>query len=130
MHPFDNVICVLALPGRVVLEALNHGVSSLPNPDGRFPQVSGLTMTVDPSAPPGNRVRDVRVAGQVLDLNKIYTVAVPDFVLKKGDGYTMFAGQTVRVPPEAGNLISTALESYVAARGDIEPAVDGRIIIR
>jgi hypothetical protein len=36
MHPFNNVVCVLALPGRVVLDALNHGVSSLPA-SGRFP---------------------------------------------------------------------------------------------
>ena len=121
---------MLALPGRVVLEALNHGVSTLPAQDGRFPQVSGLTMTVDRSAPVGSRVRDVRVNGQPLDPNKIYTVAIPDFVLKQGDDYTMFAGQPIRVGPEAGDLISNALEKYVAARREIAPAVDGRIIIR
>ena len=130
MHPFDNVICVLALPGRVVLAALNHGVSSLPAANGRFPQVSGLTTIVEQSAPPGNRVRDVMVNGQPLDPNKSYTVAVPDFLLKQGDGYTMFVGQPVRVGPEGGNLISTALEQYVAARHEVAPAVDGRITIR
>jgi 5'-nucleotidase / UDP-sugar diphosphatase len=124
------VICVLALPGRVVLDALNHGVSSLPSADGRFPQVSGLTMTVEQSAPAGRRVRDVIVAGQPLDPNRIYTVAMPDFILKQGDGYTMFAGQPVRVGPEAGNLISDALERYVAATQDIASAVDGRITLR
>ena len=130
IHPFDNVICILALPGRVVLEALNHGVSSLPTADGRFPQVSGLTMVVDQKAPAGDRVRDVKVNGRPLDPNSTYTVAIPDFLLKQGDGYTMFAGQPVRVGPEAGNLISNALEAYVAARHEIAPAVDGRIILR
>jgi 2',3'-cyclic-nucleotide 2'-phosphodiesterase (5'-nucleotidase family) len=130
IHPFDNVICTLALPGRVVLEALNHGVSSLPTAQGMFPQVSGLTMAVDQKAPAGDRVRDVRVNGQPLDPNKTYTVAVPDFVLKQGDGYTMFAGQPVRVGPEAGNLISSAVEKYVAAKREIAPAVEGRITIR
>jgi 5'-nucleotidase len=130
IHPFDNVICVLALPGRVVLEALNHGVSSLPAANGRFPEVSGLTMTVDPHAPPGTRVRDVTINGQPLDPNKAYTVAIPDFLLKRGDDYTMFAGQPIRVGPEAGNLISTALEHYVAAKSEIAPAVEGRITIR
>jgi 5'-nucleotidase / UDP-sugar diphosphatase len=130
IHPFDNVICVLALPGRGVLAALNHGVSSLPAADGRFPQVSGVTMTVDQTAPPGNRVRDVKVNGQPLDPNKTYTVAIPDFVLKQGDGYTMFAGQPVRVGPEAGNLISAALARYVTAKRDVAPAIEGRITIR
>ena len=30
MHPFGNVVCKLVVPGRVVLAALNHGVSRLP----------------------------------------------------------------------------------------------------
>ena len=34
---------------------------------GQFPQVSGLTMRVDATAPAGDRVRDVRVGGQPLD---------------------------------------------------------------
>ncbi len=129
MHPFDNVVCVLSLTGRVILDALNHGVGSLPAPDGRFPQVSGLTMTVEQSAPRGNRVRDVKVNGQPLDPNKVYTVAMPDFVLKEGDGYTMFTGQPVQVGPEAGNLISDALEQFVTAKSEIAPAIEGRITI-
>jgi 5'-nucleotidase len=130
IHPFDNVICVLALPGRVVLEALNHGMSSLPAQSGMFPQVSGLTMTVDRAAAADARVRDVKVNGQPLDPNRIYTVAIPDFVLKQGDGYTMFTGQPIKVGPETGTMISTALDKFVAARHDIAPAADGRIILR
>ena len=129
MHPFDNVVCVLELTGRVLLDALNHGVSSLPAPNGRFPQVSGITMRVEQSVPPGNRVRDVKVNGQPLDPNKVYTVAMPDFVLKQGDGYTMFTGQPVKVGPEAGNMISDALEQYVAAKSEIAPAIEGRVTI-
>ena len=67
MLPFGNVICKIALPGRVVLQALNSGVAELPASAGRFPQVSGLTMRVEVSAPAGNRVRDVKVNGQPLD---------------------------------------------------------------
>ncbi len=63
MHPFDNVICKLAMPGRVLLEALNIGVARLPLASGQFPQVSGLTMVVDLNAPVGSRVKDVRVNG-------------------------------------------------------------------
>ena len=130
MHPFNNVICVLALPGRVVLDALNHGVSSLPARNGRFPQVSGLTLTVDQSAPAGQRVRDVRVNGQPLDPDRIYSVAISDFILKGGDDYVAFKGQRVTVAPEAGNMISTALYNYVAAAREVTPAVEGRIILR
>jgi hypothetical protein len=57
----DNVIIKLAMPGRVVLDALNAGVSRLSAAPGMFPQVSGLTMTVSQSAPAGKRVREVPV---------------------------------------------------------------------
>jgi 5'-nucleotidase len=130
IHPFDNVICTLAVPGRVLLEALNSGVSKLPESAGQFPQVSGLTMTVVRDAPAGDRVKDVRVNGAPLDRNKSYRVAIPDFLLKGGDDYTMFAGQRVLVGPEAGSLIITALEKYVAAKREIAARVDGRITLR
>jgi 5'-nucleotidase len=130
MHPFDNVITKLAMPGRVVLEVLNAGVSRLPAAAGMFPQVSGLTMAIDGRAPVGNRVRDVRVNGQPLDPNKTYTVAIPDFIFKGGDEYTMFAGQRVLVGPENGNLITGAIEKYVAAKREVAPAIDGRITLR
>jgi 2',3'-cyclic-nucleotide 2'-phosphodiesterase (5'-nucleotidase family) len=86
-------------------------------------------MTIDPRGPPGDRVRDVRVGGQPLDLRKTYSVAIPDYLLKGGDDYTVFAGGRVLVDPEAGTLILDALEKYVAARGVIAPAIDGRITI-
>jgi len=130
MHPFDNVITKVAMPGRVVLEALNAGVSRLPAAAGMFPQVSGLTMTVDRTAPVGSRVREVRVNGQPLDPNRTYTVAMPDYILKGGDDYTMFAGQQVLVGPENGNLITAAIEKYVAAKREVGAEIDGRIVLR
>lgn len=129
MLPFGNVICKVALPGRVVLQALNSGVSEIPASAGRFPQVSGLTMRVEAGAPAGNRVRDVRVNGQPLDETRSYTVAIPDFLLAGGDGYTMFGGGKVLIGPEAGNLMVSSLEKYVAAKGDVAPELDGRITI-
>lgn len=130
MLPFGNVSCTLAVPGRIVLEALNHGVSSFPASAGSFPQVSGVTFTIDRDAPASRRVVDVRVAGQALDLAKTYTLAIPDFILKGGDGYAMFAGEKVVVSPESGPLMVDELEKYVASKREIAPEIDGRITIR
>jgi len=129
IHPFGNVICKIALPGRVLFDALTSGVSALPDAAGQFPQVSGLTMTVNANAPKGQRVTDVRVNGQPLDPAKIYTLAIPDYVLKGGDNYAMFAGQKVLVGPEAGDLLVTALEKYIAQKKIVSPEIDGRVKI-
>ena len=129
IHPFGNVICKVAVPGRVVLEALNSGVSKLPAAAGQFPQLSGVTMKVDVRGPPGNRVSDVRVNGEPLDLNRTYTVGLPDFVQKGGDNYSMFVGQKVLVDAQSGDLVVTALEKYIAAKRAVAPAIENRITI-
>jgi 5'-nucleotidase / UDP-sugar diphosphatase len=129
MHPFGNTICTIAVTGRTLLEALNHGVGRLPASEGRFPQVSGLTMEVDARAAAGSRVRNVQIKGKPLDPAETYTLAIPDFVLKGGDGYTMFAQSRVIVGPEGGSLLANALEKAVTARREIAPKVEGRITI-
>ena len=117
------------MSGQTVLASLESGVSKLPDAAGQFPQVSGLTLHVDARAPAGRRVSDVQVNGVPLDLKKTYTLAIPDFLLDGGDGYAMFAGEHVLVGPETGTLIAVALEKYVAALGEVSPAVEGRITI-
>ena len=130
LHPFGNVVCTVRVTGRTLLAALNHGVSKLPASNGAFPQVSGLTFTIDQRAAADRRAADVRVGGAPLDLAKRYTLAIPDYILKGGDGYTMFADAEVVVAPEAGDLIGSAIEKYVAAKREIAPQVEGRITAR
>jgi 2',3'-cyclic-nucleotide 2'-phosphodiesterase (5'-nucleotidase family) len=129
MHPFGGVVCKVAIPGRLVLEALENGVAKMPASAGQFPQVSGLTMRVEPRAPPGARIREVRVGGTPIEADHVYTVAITDYMLRGGDGYAMFDGQPVLVSPESGPLIATVLEEAIAAEGEIDPAVDGRIVM-
>jgi len=130
IQPFDNVVVKLSMPGRVVLQALDSGVSRLPAAAGMFPQVSGLRFVADAKAPAGSRVREVQVNGEPLQPERNYTVAIPDFILRGGDGYTMFANQQILVGPEAGTLISLALEKFVAAKRDLTQQIEGRITLR
>ena len=129
IHPFGNVVCKIAVSGRVLLDALNHGVSKLPGGAGQFPQLSGVTLKVTVAAPVGSRVSDVKVNGQPLDLAKTYTVALPDYVMNGGDGYAMFPGQKVLVDAQSGDLTVLALEKYIAGKGTVSPSIEGRIVI-
>jgi 5'-nucleotidase/UDP-sugar diphosphatase len=127
IHPFGNIVCKIVVPGRIVLAALNNGVAKLPAAAGQFPQVSGLTFRIDVSAPPGDRVRDVKVQGVSIDNDRMYTLALPDYILQGGDGYSMFAGQQVLVDAESGRPLVTVLEEYITARRAIAPAIERRI---
>ena len=74
-------------------------------------------------------MRDVKVNGQRLDAGKAYTLALPDFVLKGGYNYTMFAGQRVLIAPESGDLLVSAFEKFVKQKQEITQQTDGRITI-
>jgi 5'-nucleotidase len=129
MHPFGGVVCKLEVTGATLLAALNHGVGRLGESVGRFPQVSGVTFAVDPAAPAGDRVREAEIGGQPIDPARKYTIAVMDYVLRGGDGYTLFQGSRVLVSPEQGDMLISSIEALIRKRGEVAPEVEGRIRI-
>lgn len=127
IHPFGGTVCVVEGPGALIIEMLNHGVGRLGESVGRFPQVSGISFRVDPGAPAGDRVREVKVGGEPIDPAKVYTFAVGDYMLKGGDGYGMLASAKVIINAESGNTLPDVLESYIRKRGEVAPEIEGRI---
>jgi len=130
MQPFGNKVCKLEVSGRTIMEALRSATQSWPASAGRFPQVSGVSFTLDHNRPAGDRVGDVRVGGAAISLDRRYTLATSDYQIGGGDGYTMFANQRTLVGPESADLIVTALEQYLTATKQVSPKVEGRIQIR
>ena len=105
--PFSNDVIIKEIPGKVILEALEYGVRALPSSGSGIPQVSGITYKVDISINSPviiddngsfqkiegeRRVYDVKINGEKLDINKIYTISSNSFILSGGDGYSMFTG--------------------------------------
>jgi 5'-nucleotidase/UDP-sugar diphosphatase len=125
--PFGNVTQLTEIPGSQVLAALENGVSLVEKGAGRFPQVSGLTMVYDPSAEAGKRVSEVMVAGAPLEAAKLYKVAVNDFILGGGDGYSALGGGKLITDTGAGALVATDVMTYVEKLGTVKPIVEGRI---
>jgi len=89
--PFLDELCVVALSGTALRKVLENGVSQWPKLEGRFPQVSGLRFSFDPSLEPGSRVVSVEMEdGTELDPVKEYHVASMEFITKGKDGYDAF----------------------------------------
>ncbi|MBP5245481.1 MAG: bifunctional metallophosphatase/5'-nucleotidase, partial [Clostridia bacterium] len=104
--PYFNEVVTAKVSGKMLVDALEFGVSFLPKASGGFPQVSGITYKVNKEIPSSvqineknqfvsidgeRRVTDVKIDGQEVDPDKTYTLAITQYLLTGGDGYTMFA---------------------------------------
>ena len=106
VHPFGNEACLVETTGQKILDALEFGSRNVPEENGGFLQVSGISYTIDQSIPSSvvmndeqefvkvdgaYRVSNVMVGGEPLDVNKTYTLASHNYMLKSGgDGFVMF----------------------------------------
>ena len=89
-------------------ELLEHGVASYPN-QGRFPQVSGLAFSFDPTKPAGSRILNLTIedaTGKDLDLivrngtlygdpNRTFRMVTLNFLANGGDSYPFPADPSI-----------------------------------
>jgi len=125
--PFGNVTVLLELSGADVKAALENGVSEVEKMAGRFPQVSGLSFTYDPSAPVGARIDEVKIGGAALDPVKMYRVATNDYMAGGGDGYAALKNGKALIDASGATLMATTVMDYIAANAPVAPKVEGRI---
>ena len=151
VHPFGNEICMIETTGQDILDALEVGACEYPIENGGFLQVSDLSYTIDPSIPSSvvfnergqfvkvdgkYRVTEVMVGNEPLVLNKTYTLASHNYMIKNGgDGYTMFMDDKIikdSVVIDNGALINYITENLNGVISDEykNPKGSGRIIIK
>ena len=129
VHPFGNEACLVKVTGQQIKDALELGASAYPGESGGFLQVSGLTYTIDSTIPSSvvrdeknmfvkvdgaYRVTDIQVGGQPLDVNKTYTLASHNYMLKsQGDGYAMFGTDNVEIIKDCVMIDNPVLINYI-----------------
>lgn len=126
--PFGNKTVKLNLPGRALLAAIENGLSQIETRGGRFPQISGMTVTADLDQPAGQRVVAITVGDAPLDPAGTYSVATNDFMARGGDGYDAFADSEPLIDAVDATLMASQVIDYVAAKGSVAPEVEGRIV--
>ena len=125
--PFGNVTVLLEMSGADVLAALENGVSQVEEKAGRFPQVSGLVFTYDPSAAAGSRVSSVTIGGKPLDKGAAYKVATNDYMAGGGDGYAVMKNGKALIDASGATYMATMVMDHIAANAPVAPKVEGRI---
>ena len=150
VHPFGNQLTEIEVTGQQILDALEWGAKTLPDEDGGFIQVSGLTYEIhmDVKSPcrkdesgmftgisGERRVQNVKVGGADIDPKKTYTLAGHDYMLlNHGDGFTMFDGANVtksQVKIDNQVLIDYIVDTLGGTVGKEydDPYGEGRIVI-
>ncbi len=143
LHPFGNLMSTFQLSGADIVAALENGVSGLTLNDagqvsrdgapGRFPQVSGLRFSFDPTLEAGSRIVSVEVENEdgsfsPIDETATYSVATLNFIRTGGDGYQMFADNAIN-PYDFGRLDYEVTRDFLVANSPISIETEGRITI-
>ncbi len=151
VFPFNNDICVVEATGQQILDALEWGARGVPQENGGFLHVSGLTYEIDSaidspckanadammeSINGKRRVSNVMVDGAPIDPKEKYRVAGPTYVLlDNGDGNTAFKDSVLlenEIILDNQALIQYITETLDGDLGDLysDPYGQGRIEIK
>ena len=149
VFPFGDNLMTVQMTGQQILDALEWGARALPEENGGFLQVSGLSYEVDMSVETGcvaddnnclqsiegdRRVSNVMVGDDPIDEDAVYTVCIQSYVYQLGDGYTMFAESNVinnSVILDLQALINYLTDTLGGQIGEqySDPYGQGRIVI-
>lgn len=126
--PFQNTLSTFQVTGAAMIAALENGASQHEDGSGRFPQVSGMSFTVDLSQEPGSRISDIMVGGAAIDPDAVYGVVSNNFVRNGGDGYSMF--EDAMNAYDFGPDLADVTAEFIAANAPYQPYTDGRITMK
>ncbi len=126
--PFGNLTVLLEISGADLRAALEEGLSQVEDLAGRFPQLSGARLVFDASRPKGGRIIEVSVGGKPLDPNATYKLATNEYVAGGGDGYASLKKARSVIDASAATLMANVVMDYIAAKGTVSPAIEGRIV--
>ena len=128
VFPWEGTCVAIEISGKDIIMALENGLSLLPREDGRFIQISGISMEYDIRNKINERVSNVKINGEKIDLERIYSVAMNDFLLLGGEGFSMFSTAKQLISIENGIPQIDLLKKLVEENSPLIPQIDGRMI--
>jgi pimeloyl-ACP methyl ester carboxylesterase len=128
LFPFGNRLAVIRVTGRQLWALFRDSARDFNGTTGtsQFLQVSGVRLALSTAAPHlvGLTLEDGTPIAD--DDSTEYTLALPDFVLFGGTGYTGLIGE----PPVVGDALDLVLAAYFRSRtGTVTPTLEGRITV-
>lgn len=97
--PMEDNVFKVKIKGNLLKQVLENAVSMWPKMDGRWPLVSGIRFSFDPTKPPGDRIPLDSIKdseGTDFDVDKIYSVAVNNYLAQGKDGFEAFLDPSIQ----------------------------------
>lgn len=129
---FSSYLRHMAMSGGEFRKTLEAGYRGTGEGKGYFPQISGFRVCVDRNRPDGQRIVQMQVptaasAWQEIEPEHMYSVVVPDFLYRGGDGYDFTAAADVSRPgSELKFLVLDAVIRAQAAGTKVGAPLDPR----
>lgn len=121
--PFSNEIVLMKLSGADIRQMLKRALrGTRADEDGGFLQVSGLWFTVQGKAATSVQTGNDRAP---LENDRIYKVALTDFMAEGGDDYVLLAGRPLH---KTGLPLRELLVETIRAGSPLSPKTEGRIV--
>ncbi len=126
--PFRNVSTLISVSGTQLKSILENSVSLVENVKGRFLQVSGINVSYCSDKPPGSRIQSIIYKGKPISPNKLYSLAISEFLYKGGDGYEMLKQSDLLRTSRRSMLVWEITQLYIESIKKISPEIEGRIL--
>jgi 5'-nucleotidase/UDP-sugar diphosphatase len=127
--PFENYLYVVTLSGSDVAALFDY-IATINQGARGFPQVSkeiSYTITYDEKGMNG-KISDILINGEKIDLEKMYRIAVTDYLAGGGDGYEVLTKSVDTF--NTSMLISDVVVEYAKSfDSEIYPKTENRINI-
>jgi len=128
--PYRTHILLLNISGKQIHQAIEHGLAGVDKVLGQFLHVSsGLVVTYDNNLAKGNRVLSIKHNGVNLIPNKMYRVAMSDYLASGGDNFTMWQNaEEFEYSRQKNMLISNIVINYIREKRVISPKIEYRLV--
>lgn len=136
--PFENKIVLAEISGKDLKSILETSSKGYPVSDEAFLQTMGIEYTIDLNGTSqklsqqldkieiqGNRVKNIKINGCALDLNKYYKVALNDFIFNGGDGYIQF--KNAKNVMDTGVFVGDVIIDYIKENSPLFLKVDDKV---
>ncbi|KAI1859841.1 hypothetical protein JX265_010290 [Neoarthrinium moseri] len=132
ISPFDNAMVVKRVSGSTIALSLENSVSDA-HTDGRFMQVSGLSISVNWHHEEGDRILSIfhhprqNPAPYPLQHDRMYTVAMTNFIAAGFDGYSCFESTETMIDVEGAMTDTNLLLEVFGGAFTSRDRVDGEL---